>query len=49
MIGENVTTWAPYRVKHKIVSSDDPLTIKELSVEKVLQGFDELMKIIGRK
>ncbi len=46
MIGENVITWAPYGVKHKIVSSDDPLTLKELPVEKVLQGFDELMEMI---
>jgi len=46
MIGENVITWAPYSVKYKIVSSDNLLTIKELPVERVLQGFDELLKII---
>jgi ADP-heptose:LPS heptosyltransferase len=46
MIGENIITWAPYGVKYKIVSSDDPLTLKELPVERVLQGFDELMEII---
>ena len=46
MIGENVNTWAPYSVKYKIVSSDDPLSLKELTVEKVLQGFDELMEMI---
>jgi len=46
MIGENVITWAPYGVKYKIVSSDDPLTLKELPVERVLQGCDELMEMI---
>ena len=46
MIEENVITWAPYGVKHKIVSSDDPLSLKDLSVEKVLQGLDELMEMI---
>jgi len=47
MIGENVITWAPYGVKYIIVSSDDPLALKELPVERVLQGFDELIKMIG--
>ena len=47
MIGENVITWAPYGVKYKIVSSDDPLTLKELPVESVLQGFDELLEMIS--
>jgi len=47
MIGENVITWAPYGVKYIIVSSDDPLALKELPVERVLKGFDELIKMIG--
>jgi len=47
MIGENAITWAPYGVKYKIVSSDDPLALNELPVEKVLKGFDELLKMIG--
>jgi len=47
MIGENLITWAPYGVKYKIVSSDDPLTLKELQVESVLQGFDELLEMIS--
>jgi heptosyltransferase-3 len=46
MIEENIITWAPYGVKYKIVSSDDPLALKELPVERVLQGFDELIKMI---
>jgi ADP-heptose:LPS heptosyltransferase len=46
MIEENIITWAPYGVKYKIVSSDDPLALKELPVERVLQGFDELMGMI---
>jgi len=46
MIGENVITWAPYGVKYIIVSSDEPLTLKELTVKRVLQGLDELINII---
>jgi ADP-heptose:LPS heptosyltransferase len=47
MTGENIITWAPYGVRYKIVSSDDLLTLKELQVESVLQGFDELLEIIS--
>lgn len=47
MIGENVITWAPFGVKYKIVSSDDPISLKELQVESVLQGFDELLEMIS--
>jgi ADP-heptose:LPS heptosyltransferase len=47
MIGENVLTWTPYGVKYKIVSSDDPLTLKELQVESVLKGFQELLEMIS--
>jgi heptosyltransferase I len=46
MISENIITWAPFGVKYKIVSSDNPQTLKDLTVEKVLQGFDELHKMI---
>lgn len=43
MIGENETTWAPVGVKHMIISSDDPLSLKDLAVDKVLTRLDELI------
>jgi ADP-heptose:LPS heptosyltransferase len=46
MIKENIKIWDPIGVVNKIVLSDDPFTLKDLSVEKVLEGFDQLMQQI---
>jgi hypothetical protein len=48
-IGENVTVWDPIGVTHTIVFSDDPFSLETLPVEKVLDGFDYLMREILRK
>lgn len=45
-IGENVTIWDPIGVIHKIVFSDDPFSLEPLTVEKVVEGFDQLMQDI---
>ena len=45
-IGENVTLWDPIGVIHKIVFSDDPFSLEPLAVEKVVEGFDQLMQDI---
>ncbi len=45
-IGENVTLWDPIGVIHKIVFSDDPFSLEPLAVEKVVEGFDQLMQSI---
>ena len=42
MIGENVKTWAPIGVPHRIVASADPKNLAELPVEEVLKAFEEL-------
>ena len=47
MIGENIKIWDPVGVVNKIVLSDDPFTLKNLSLQKVLEGFDQLMQQIG--
>jgi len=43
-IGENVTIWDPIGVIHHIVYSDDPFSLENLPVEKVVKGFDQLMR-----
>jgi ADP-heptose:LPS heptosyltransferase len=45
-IGENVTIWDPIGVIHKIIFSDDPFSLEPLAVEKVVEGFDQLMQDI---
>jgi hypothetical protein len=45
-IGENVTVWDPIGVTHKIVFSEDPFSLKTLLVEKVVDGFNQLMSNI---
>ena len=45
-IGENVTVWDPIGVKHRIVFSDDPFSLETLPVDKVVEGFDQLMRSI---
>jgi len=45
-IGENVTVWDPVGVTHKIVFSEDPFSLETLPVEKVVEGFDQLMRSI---
>jgi len=42
-IGENVTVWDPVGVINNIVYSDDPFSLETLSVDKVVEGFDQLM------
>jgi ADP-heptose:LPS heptosyltransferase len=42
-IGENVNVWNPIGVTHKIVFSDDPFSLETLPMEKVAEGFDQLM------
>ena len=42
-IGENVTIWDPIGVRHKIVFSDDPFSLETLPVDKVIQGFKQLL------
>ncbi|MDX1373366.1 MAG: hypothetical protein R3321_12905, partial [Nitrososphaeraceae archaeon] len=44
MIGENVEMWAPLGIPNKIVASPDKYDLKYLQIEKVEQGFDELIK-----
>ena len=46
MIRENIKIWDPIGVANKIILSDDPFTLKDLSVEKVIEGFDQLMRQI---
>jgi heptosyltransferase-2 len=43
-IGENVKIWDPVGVSHKIVFSDDPFSLETMPVEKVVEGFDQLMR-----
>ena len=45
-IGENMTVWDPIGVIHKIVFSDDPFSLETLPVEKVVEGFKQLMNEI---
>jgi ADP-heptose:LPS heptosyltransferase len=44
MIRENIKIWDPIGAASKIVLSSDPFTLKDLSVEKVLEGFNQLMQ-----
>ena len=46
-IGENENVWNPIGVNHKIVLSDDQYSLGSLGVEKVINGFDELIKQIS--
>jgi ADP-heptose:LPS heptosyltransferase len=48
-IGENVKVWDPIGVTFKIVFSEDPFSLKDLSVEKVVDGFDDLMEDVLSK
>jgi ADP-heptose:LPS heptosyltransferase len=43
MIGENVAAWAPVGVPNEIVSSEDPLSFREVPVSAVLEGFEKLL------
>lgn len=44
--GEKVTIWDPIGVSHQIVFSDDLFSLESLHVEKVVEGFDRLMRDI---
>jgi ADP-heptose:LPS heptosyltransferase len=44
MIRENLITWPPVGVPHRIVSSEDPKELGNLPVEAVLKGFGDLLK-----
>ena len=46
-IGENENVWNPIGVKHKIVFSDEQYSLESLDVEKVMSGFDELIKQVS--
>jgi hypothetical protein len=39
-----VTIWDPIGVIHHIVYSDEPFSLENLQVEKVVEGFDQLMQ-----
>jgi ADP-heptose:LPS heptosyltransferase len=43
MIGENVTTWAPIGIAHRIAVSADPKCLEDLPVETVLAQLDDLL------
>ena len=44
IIGENAKTWSPIGNINEVAVSKDPLNLKELSVEEVVNGFNSLMK-----
>ena len=44
IIGENYKTWSPVGNINEVIVSEDPLSLNELPVEKVVNGFDNLMK-----
>ena len=46
MIGENVNTWAPVGVTHRVVAAADPLSIHKLPVDDVVRGCDDLLSRI---
>ncbi|MEJ2050841.1 MAG: glycosyltransferase family 9 protein [Calditrichota bacterium] len=48
IIGENINKWAPYGIPHVMVVSEDPLSLKDLPVQKVVDGFERLLKMIGK-
>ena len=43
MIAENVVTWDPIGVPHRIITSMDPVNLQDLPVQSVLDGFKELI------
>jgi ADP-heptose:LPS heptosyltransferase len=45
-IGENATVWDPIGVTYKIVFSEDPFSLENLPVDKVVKGFEELIQSI---
>ena len=49
IIGENVNKWAPYGIPHVMVVSEDPLSLEELPVQKVVDGFERLLRIAGKR
>jgi ADP-heptose:LPS heptosyltransferase len=48
IIGENINKWAPYGIAHVMVVSEDPLSLKDLTVQKVVEGFERLLRMIGK-
>jgi ADP-heptose:LPS heptosyltransferase len=48
IIGENINKWAPYGIPNVMVVSEDPLSLKDLPVQKVVDGFERLLKMIGK-
>lgn len=49
IIGENVNKWAPYGIPHVMVVSEDPLSLEDLPVQKVVDGFERLLRIAGKR
>jgi ADP-heptose:LPS heptosyltransferase len=49
IIGENLTAWNPLGVPHQIVASEDPVSLRGVEVELVLEKFESLMRLISLK
>ncbi len=47
MIGENIHTWVPYEVIHRVVASADPLSLHDLPVADVRAALDDLLNEPG--
>jgi ADP-heptose:LPS heptosyltransferase len=49
IIGENAKTWPPVGNISEVVVSKDPLSLNELPVDEVVNGFDSLIKKLQSK